>query len=362
MNNSSTDKSIIVNIDRNILMAILKLIGVFILFWIFLWILPYSQQVLIPFILSVLLTFLLNPIVNRFERNGFNRIGAVAIVIVGLTLLIVILVIFLSPIVSQEIQSLTKGLENKTPTQVFERFMTLLENEIPVLKKNPEMSQQVMAKTTTLIYELLNESINIIPKIFSGVITFVLIPFMTFFLLKDGRRIKKSLIQMVPNRYFEMALSLIFKIDQQLGSYIRGQLLVSLVIGTLSVIALYILNVPYYFFIGVIAGAANMIPYFGPIAGAVPAVILNFVDKGTFTAAIIVIVAFAVIRLIDDTVVSPNILARSVEIHPLMVIIVIFIGGNMFGLLGLLLCIPVTGIIKVTVKELIWGFKNYRLI
>ena len=362
MNNYSVDKSIIININRNTLLVIFKLIGIFVLFWIFLEIIPYSQQVLTPFIISVLVTFLLNPVVKFLERNGFNRIVAVATIMASLTLVIVILVIFLSPVVSQEVQSITKGLENKTPTQVFERFITVLEKDIPLLKSNPEISQQFMAKVTTLMYELLNESITIIPEIFSGVITFILIPFMTFFLLKDGRRIKKSVIQMVPNRYFEMALSLIFKIDQQLGNYIRGQLLVSLVIGTLSVIALRILDVPYYFFIGVIAGAANMIPYFGPIAGAVPAVILNLVDKGTFTAAVLVVVAFAVIRLIDDTVVSPNILARSVEIHPLVVIIVIFIGGKMFGLLGLLLCIPVTGIIKVTVEELIWGFKNYRLL
>ncbi|MBN1348254.1 AI-2E family transporter [candidate division KSB1 bacterium] len=361
MNFIDEDKSIIVRINRKTLIAIMKSIVAIIVLYLAFTILPYTRQVFTPFILSVLLTFLLNPLVKFFERNGLNRLAAVLTIMILLSLVIATLVILLSPIVSREIQSIASGLENKTPTEVFDRLMVLLKREIPLMK-NPEISREIMEKTTAIVYELLNQSINIIPNIFSGVITLVLIPFMTFFLLKDGRRIKKSLIQMVPNRYFEMALSLTHKIDRQLGSYIRGQLLVSIVIGTLSVIALSILNVPYYFFIGVLAGAANMIPYFGPIAGAVPAVILNFVDKGTFNAAIMVVIAFAVIRLIDDTVVSPNILGRSVEIHPLVVIIVIFIGSEMFGLLGLLLCIPVTGIIKVTAQELIWGFKNYRLI
>jgi putative permease len=118
--------------------------------------------------------------------------------------------------------------------------------------------------------------------------------------------------------------------------------------------------VPYFLIIGAVAGVANMIPYFGPIVGAVPAIILNVIDKGSLSAALVVILAFIVIRLIDDTLVSPNILGRSLEIHPLLVIIAIFIGGEMFGIMGLLLCIPVTGIIKVTIQELIWNFKHYR--
>jgi len=191
-------------------------------------------------------------------------------------------------------------------------------------------------------------------------ISLFLIPFMTFFLLKDGRRLKKSFIQSLPNRYFEMTISLLHKIECQLGSYIRGQMLVSLCIGVLSITALAILGVPYFLIIGAMAGLANMIPYFGPIVGAVPAIILNVIDKGSLSAALVVIMAFLLIRMIDDTLVSPNILGRSLEIHPLLVIIAIFIGGEMFGLMGLLLCIPVTGIIKVTIQELHWSFKHYR--
>lgn len=355
------DKPIIVNLNRQALLLGLKLIGFLVVFRVFLWVLPYASHILTPLIISVLVAFLLNPVMKFLERKGLSRMVAVLTILGVLTILIVVLGCLLFPVVVNEVQSIAKGLENKTPIQMFERLKTFLESRIPYLS-NPEISQRVMSKAEALFYGLLNKSIRSIPGIFSGIITFVLIPFMAFFFLKDGSRIKRSLIQMVPNRYFEMSLDLISKIEKQLGSYIRGQMLVSLVIGTLSVIALYILDVPYYFFIGVIAGLANMIPYFGPITGAVVAVIVNFIAKGTLAAVLSVVAAFVIIRLIDDTLVSPNILARSVEIHPLMVIVAIFIGGEMFGLLGLLLCIPVASIIKVTVKELMWGFKNYRLV
>ena len=100
-----------------------------------------------------------------------------------------------------------------------------------------------------------------------------------------------------------------------MGSYIRGQMLVSLCIGILAITALAILRVPYFFLIGTAAGLANMIPYFGPIVGAVPAIILNVIDKGSPSAAFPVIAAFLLIRLIDDTLVSPNILGRSLKIR-----------------------------------------------
>ena len=276
-----------------------------------------------------------------------------------LTLLLAWLMIFLAPFIAHEFKTLSQLVQNETPATLVEKLKTLLHQHLPWLK-NPGITDQILARAEKFIYSLLNRSIQLLPSIVPVAIALVLIPFMTFFLLKDGRRLKKSFIQTLPNRYFEMTISLLHKIDCQLGSYIRGQMLVSLCIGILAITALAILDVPYFLLIGTVAGLANMIPYFGPIVGAIPAVILNVIDKGSLSAALVVIAAFLLIRLIDDTLVSPNILGRSLKIHPLLVIIVIFTGGEMFGIMGLLLCIPVTGIIKVTIQELLWNFKHYR--
>ena len=173
---------------------------------------------------------------------------------------------------------------------------------------------------------------------------------------------KKGMIARVPNRYFEMVLNLIYKIEQQLGGYIRGQMLDSLIIGILSIIALYILKIDYYFFIGAIAGLANMIPYLGPIVGAVPAILVSLMGTPSITPIIWIAVSFALIQLIDNVIISPLIVAKSVNIHPLLVIIVIFIGERLLGVLGMLIAVPVTGILNVIFKETIWSFRNYRLL
>jgi predicted PurR-regulated permease PerM len=189
----------------------------------------------------------------------------------------------------------------------------------------------------------------------------IIVPFITFFLLKDGRTIKKALIQLVPNRYFEMSLSLLHKTGLQLGRYIRGQLLVSSIVGTLSIIGLYTLGIPYFFIIGAIAGMANMIPYFGPIVGSIPGVLVAIMEKGTMEAVIGVIIVFALVHLLDNILISPIIVSRSVHLHPLLVIIVIIIGSNVAGIVGMLVAVPVFAVLQVIVKEIIWSFQNYRL-
>jgi putative permease len=352
-------KSIVINLNRTFIFFLIKVAVFILIVLVAVWILPHSGIVLTPLILAALLSILLNPLVVMLEGRGLNRTGAVALVMGIITLLVVWLMIFLAPPISREFKTIAQVMKNETPATLINKVQILLNRHLPLLK-NPGITDQIMSRVEKSIYIMLERSIQLIPSIVPIVISLFLIPFMTFFLLKDGRRLKKSFIQTLPNRYFETTINLVHKIENQLGSYIRGQMLVSLCIGILSITALAILKVPYFLIIGAVAGVANMIPYFGPIVGAVPAVILNVIDKGSLNSALVVILAFLFIRLIDDTLVSPNILGHSLEIHPLLVIIVIFIGGEMFGIMGLLLCIPVTGIIKVTIQELLWNIKHYR--
>ncbi len=359
MNPHEERRGVVIHFDRHLLRFLLKLglaaLGLLALAWI----LSYSDMVLTPLILSFLLAILLNPLVVALERRGLGRTAAVVLVMAALGAALALLLSALAPVIARELRPLSELAQRETPATLLEKFRVLLRENVPWLK-NPGIVAQIMKLAEDFINSLFQRSLSILPSVVPVAIALVLIPFMTFFLLKDGRRIKKSFIALLPNRYFEMAIGLLHKIDRQVGNYIRGQLLVSLCIGTLAATALAILRVPYFLFIGVVAGLANMIPYFGPIVGGIPAVILNVIAKGRLSAALPVIAAFLLIRLIDDTLLSPNILGHSLSIHPLLVILVIFIGGEMFGVMGLLLCIPVTGIIKVVIQELAWGCRHYR--
>ena len=359
MSQTGERQSVVIHLDRGFLFFLLKAALVLLGLAALAWILSYSGTVLTPLILSIVLSILLNPVVVLLERRGLGRTVAVVLVLLSLAVLLAVVLSLLAPVIAHEFKTLNNLVQNETPASLVAKLKVMLRQHLPWLS-NPGIIAQILGWTEKFIQTMLHRSIELLPSIFPLAIALVLIPFMTFFLLKDGRRLKKSFISMLPNRYFEMTVSLLHKIDCQLGNYIRGQLLVSLCVGTLAAVALALLDIPYFLLIGGAAGLANMIPYFGPIVGAIPAVILNIVAKGSLAAALPVIAAFLLIRLIDDTLISPNILGRSLHIHPLLVILVIFTGGEMFGVLGLLLCIPVTGIIKVTVQQVAWNFKNYR--
>lgn len=361
MSASPANRSVVIHFDRELALLLFKTGLLLLAFLALLWILPHSRVVLTPLILSFILAVLLNPLVVMLERRGLGRTLATAVVVALVVLLLATALSLLAPVIAREAKSLNALVQDETPASLVEKLRVWLHQYLPWLK-NPSITTQILGRAEKFLYTLINQSIQLLPSVVPVAIGVVLVPFMTFFLLKDGRQLKRSFIRLLPNRYFEMVARLLHKIEGQLGSYIRGQVLVSLCIGTLAVAALAALRVPYFLLIGVIAGLANMIPYFGPIVGAIPAVILNVIAKGRLGAALPVIAAFLLIRLIDDTLVSPNILGRSLHIHPLLVIIAIFTGGEMFGVMGLLLCIPVTGIVKVVIEELLWNFRHYRVL
>ncbi|MFQ5825205.1 MAG: AI-2E family transporter [bacterium] len=327
---------------------------------VFLAILPAIKSVVTIVIIALFLAFLLDPVVNFLENNGINRLWAVFLVFSFIVFLGVLGFKFLAPIISNEIQDMRLSLENQSPSEIFSNLQNKLGNKIPFLA-NPEVQNELNAKIGELLTGFFQKSFSMVVSLFSVVVTMIMVTFITFFFLKDGRRMNKTVVSWVPNRYFEMALIILHKTSTQLGRYIRGQLLVASIVGTLCIIALNLLNIRYSFFIGALAGLANMIPYFGPIVGAVPAIIIALIDTGSFGAVAAVAVAFASIQLFENIFVSPFIVSKSVELHPLTIIIVILIGGQLMGIFGMLLAVPTTSIIKVTAQELYWGLKNYRI-
>lgn len=359
MNSAGERRGVVIHFDHAFVRLLLKIALAILTLLALGWILAHSSMVLTPLILSLVLSLLLNPLVVALESRGFGRAAAALLVLGALVLVLAAALTLLAPVIGREIRTLSQLAQNETPATLLDKIRTLLRENLPWLK-NPAFLAQILKLAEDFLNSLFQRSIRLLPGVVPLVIALVLIPFMTFFLLKDGRRLKKAFIALLPNRYFEMTASLLHKIDRQVGNYIRGQFLVSLSVGILAAAALALLGVPYFLLVGAVAGLANLIPYFGPIAGAIPGVILNVVAKGRLDAALPVIAAFLLIRLIDDTLLSPNILGRSLHIHPLLVILVIFIGGEMFGVMGLLLCIPVTGILKVTIQELAWSFRHYR--
>jgi putative permease len=305
-------------------------------------------------VISTLLTYILDPLVTSIEARGLNRTLSTLALFIVLAVLIGGMTLLALPFISAEIESLRAGVDADKALLFLEKAEKFFLETFGFLgMKNLNLPEKLGQAMVNFGNELIFNVLSLV----SIVTNLVLTPIIVFFLLKDWRKIKKWLIGLVPNRYFEFTLTMIYKIDLQTGYYLRGQILDALIIGILSTFALWLLNVKYFIVIGIFAGLANLIPYIGPLSGAILAILVSLIETGDVMLAVYVAFAFAMVQIIDNAVVQPAVVARAVNLPPLLMLLAIIIGGKFFGILGMLLSVPVTGALKVTISE---GYKIYR--
>jgi putative permease len=309
-------------------------------------------------IISLLLAYILDPLANALERAGLSRTLATVAIFLAFVFILVLVGAFLIPALLGQVQALQSGSASEQAIRSIERLQETLAQklrpigvgELNLLQMIQEFRGYVSQKAIDF---LLQDSLSLIVKI-------VMIPFVMFFLLKEGREMKKVLIGLVPNRYFEFSLDLLYKMDLQLGNYLRGQFIDALAFGVLATAALWVLGVKYFLFIGIFAGLANLIPFVGPIAGMLLGAVAAVLETGDVMEGVWVVVAFVGLKLIDDFVVQPLAVGKSVDLHPMLVALAILTGGHLFGILGMLLAVPVAGFLKVVLMESIVTYRKYR--
>jgi putative permease len=335
----------------------LRLIVIIILIAFLVWLVYSLSTIITILIISALMAYILDPIASYFEFRGLSRTQATIIIFVVFFIGVGLIGWFLLPGLFIQLFSLHNSLNLEDTARLSQNIQEFIAKNFSFVNlENLNIDQKVK----DVIALFTNELLSILTNLISVISYIVIIPFVVFFLLKDGRMMKKGFVQLIPNRYFEMILSVIHKTDQQLGWYLRGQFTEAFVVGLLSVIALWLLNVQYFIIIGVFAGLANMIPYIGPVAGAIPALAVTIINGGTGIELMYIIFAFAIVQLIDNVVLQPLVLSKSVNLHPLIIVFAVLIGGQFFGVLGMLLAVPAAGILKVTSKELYNGIRKYN--
>jgi putative permease len=308
-------------------------------------------------VIGALLAYILDPLTRSLEARGIGRTSSTVVVFIGLLLVLTVFVFLLLPHISGEVKAIQSGVSTAKAADLIRKIEGTIQEKFAFLGlKELNLLENLRSFTADSANRILGYFLNAV----SLVTNLLIIPFIIFFLLKDGRDIKRRFIALVPNRYFEFSMSLLQKMDLQIGNYLRGQCLDALIIGIISIIVLRLLDVKYFLIIGTFAGLANIIPFIGPIAGAVPAVVVSILETGNFTKAFYVLLAFVLVQLIDNAVVKPVVVARMVSMHPVMVLLVVIIGGKFFGILGMILSVPAYGISKVIAHEAIHNFRKYR--
>ena len=320
------------------------------------WALAPISNVVQMVVLGALLAYLLDPLANAVEARGLSRGRAALVVFVGFVIVLGVPLYLLAPVLAEQVRSLQE-VDLSVASDAIAAAEAWLDRRLASLGvRAPDLNARIAA----LASEHVGSVVGIVPGVLGLATQLLVIPFIGFFLLKDGRRLRKIFISLIPNRYFEFTLNVLRKADNQLGGYLRGQLLAATLVGLLATLAMWLLDVQYYFLIGLVAGVSNLIPFLGPLIGATLAVVVAAVTTGTFVKTLPIILAFGAIQLIDNVGSQPLLLSRNVELHPVAILIVLLISAELFGLLGLLLAVPTAAMIKVFVQEFVTTFRRYQ--
>jgi len=318
-------------------------------------------NVLVMLSISVLIAMIFNPVVTFLEKKGLSRwIASIAVFAAGAVLLVSLLS-FLIPKITGQLDTISKTISQENINTVIKDIETNIRPYVPFVKKG-EIGNQLRTFLTNQFSQSVSHLNDILSSIISILAISIIVPFMTFFLLKDNKRIVRGVVNVMPNKYFEMSYWVLKQISSQLGKFVRGWIFDAFIVGALSSIGLTILGIDNAISIGMIAGIGHLIPYFGPVIGGIPAIIISLIQFGNFSMLPSILIMFVIIYAIDNGFIQPNIYSKSTDLHPLAIIVLIIIGSQLMGIAGMLLAVPVATVVKTAAKEIYLGYKNYKVI
>ncbi|MFZ5647909.1 MAG: AI-2E family transporter [Bacillota bacterium] len=319
---------------------------IILLFGLFLYAVFIVRGILLSFILAGVLVYLFNPLVDRLERRGSSRTAAILLVyataaiittataLYGFPRMVVQLnsLVVAIPSYTSQVQSLSREIDNRYQRAGLPReIRKIIDDRINWVEQR--------------VLSLVNSVISGIVSFFEQMLSILLAPVLAFYLLRDFNRFKEDFFSLVPHRWQNDVVLLAGEINNVLDSYIRGYMLVCLIVGTLTGLAMFMLGMEFALILGIFAGLTELIPYFGPLIGALPAVSLALLKSNWL--AVKVLVAFFIIQQLEGNVISPKILGDRVGLHPLAVILALLVAGELFGLPGMLLAVPVAAILRI---------------
>jgi predicted PurR-regulated permease PerM len=314
------------------------------------------EDLFLILVISFTLTFILRPVVDYIENLGAARWVAVLIVFAGLGSIAVLGVVMLLPVISMQVGQITAAFSKERLTVMLNDLSVQVSAQIPFLK-----SEAIREQLNGALVSFGNTAGEALSGLLGTVATLALVPFITFFLLSDYYNMQKSFVRSMPNKYFEMSLNILHKIEDQLSKYIRGTVVESVIVGIIYAIIYFFLGINYATVLGLIGGFTNVIPFAGPFIGAVPTLLITIVQFGDLRMLIPIAIATIAVQQIDQMVIQPSVFSKIMDINPLTMFLVILIGNETLGVMGMVLAVPIYTVILVTATETNWGLKNYKI-
>ncbi|MFA5134385.1 MAG: AI-2E family transporter [Patescibacteria group bacterium] len=337
---ASDDKQLTINISTSTIVKVLVVIFTLALLYML-------RDVLLMLVVSIVLATALNPWVNALQRRRVPRIVATIFIYLAFFGSFIIVLVLLIPPIATEVTDIAKNFPTyyERILNDFQRFreFSLQQNLLTSLDSALQSLQTNIAQTTASAF-------SGIVGIFGGLFSFLGVVVITFYMLLEENALKKFIRSVTPVKYQPYVFQLMNRSQERLRLWLRGQLILCLIIGFLAWLGMTILGVRYSLVLGLWAGLTEFIPYLGPLLGAIPAVFIAL-TTGSFWKAVFVVVWFIIIQQMENNLIVPKVMAKTVGLNPLVVIVVMLIGAKLAGIVGLLLAVPVALILKAFAED-----------
>ncbi|MGI6155252.1 MAG: AI-2E family transporter [Enterococcus lemanii] len=315
--------------------------------------LQFIGIVSLPVIMAGILYYLMNPVVDYFEKKSVKRIYS----IIGLFIFVTGLIVWGIVVIIPKIQEQSISFVNNFPSymSVAEKTVTdfLSSSMFSQVQEQLEQSwEKIFTWFTQIIQNFSKSSLknlgNLFGAIASVVVAIITTPFILFYLLRDGEKLVPFAVQVLPTKWRNPTLKILKEMNDQVSSYIRGQLTVAFLVALIFIVGFSIIRLDYAVTLGIMAGFLNLIPYLGSFLAMVPAVFLGIVGGPVLLVKVLVV--FVVEQTLEGRFISPLILGSQLNIHPITILFVLLTSGQLFGLTGVILGIPVYAAVKVVLQ------------
>jgi predicted PurR-regulated permease PerM len=332
-------------------------IGVIVLAYLLMRLLVYVNPVVPPLLLAVVVVYVLNPVVTALERRGVPRAAGAGVVYVLFICVVALAVSLLVPLVTRQVGQVV----DHFPTYVADaqdqiRRVAARFGQEPNFRLDADQVRNWLAAgdNRQAVTRYLTGLRSFTTSLLSGLIIFVIGPIMAFYLLVDLPRLQRGAMALVPPGRREEMRSLMDRISQAVG----GQLLVALFVGVASSIGLWAVGLPFWLLVGIVAGVFNLVPLIGPFIAGGLAVVIALVGGEPLTALWAALVLLAVQQL-DNHLISPNVMSRTVQLHPVVVMLALLVGASFAGLFGMLVIVPLVAVAKIVFLYLWSRYVDY---
>ncbi|MGV3085252.1 AI-2E family transporter [Enterococcus dispar] len=303
-----------------------------------------------PLILTMVLYYLFNPIIDWLEAKGIKRVISVAALFIILIGLVVVAVVLISPIIQKQVLSLVSSFPDYVDKTI--KMLTKLFDNSPfeesldqTMEKLQNWSEGLSSRLTDYLSNVLKGASNVVSTITSTVLIIGTAPIITFFLLKDDRKFFHYVTKLIPPRFRKDAKAIAGSMNTQVGAYLKGQVLVSIAIGLLTFLGFVIIGMPYAGSLSLLTGVTAIIPYIGPFIAFIPAFIVALMSS--FGMLIKMCLVWVIVQMSNGHLIEPAVMGKHLLVHPITIVLVLLVMGDLMGMFGLIFGIPIYAVIKV---------------